>query len=61
MKKQKLLTLVSKLLALIAERGNVKVELETLTEIVAPTSVRFADTDAKRGPTIILRSNGATL
>lgn len=54
-------TLVKKLLALIAEHGNVKVELETDTEIVALTSVRFSETDAQRGSTIILKANGATL
>jgi hypothetical protein len=53
--------LIKKLQALVAREGDFPVELETPHAIVALTKVYFGETDAQRGCTIILESNGKTL
>ena len=53
--------LIKKLQAIGAKEGDFHVELETPCCIVALTAVSFAETDAPRGCTIILKSNGKAL
>jgi hypothetical protein len=54
--------LIKKLEEIVAkEGGNWPVEIETPREIMRAMSVRFAETDAERGCSIIIAGNGSTL